>query len=289
MDIAIGVFDSRGQAEKAVKELRVRGVRDDSIVFMSPSEIDANSIAKEFGAYVAGSAGAATGVTTGAVAASIQLPGATTIFAVGFGAAALLGVADGGTDAKAGSQSAVDGGMSVSASAERPRDETFLREALTEGRSLIVVRANSSEISKLSSEILDRLGLGFEERSPIKMQSITRQVGDVTVVDVSGRITLGEGSAMLRDIARDMENRGIKKIVLNLGEVQYIDSSGVNELVRIHTTVKNFGGQLRLASLKKRMNDLLHMTKLSSVFDIAKDEDSAIRSMHGDAPRQAVA
>jgi anti-sigma B factor antagonist len=84
---------------------------------------------------------------------------------------------------------------------------------------------------------------------------------------------------MLREIVRELVNKGNKKIILNLGEVQYIDSSGIGELVRTHTTVRNQDGQLRLVNLNKRVNDLLQMTKLSSVFDIERDEASAMKSL----------
>jgi anti-sigma B factor antagonist len=121
------------------------------------------------------------------------------------------------------------------------------------------------------------------------MQTTTRHIGDVAVLNISGRITLGEGNVMLREIVRELADKGNKKIVLNLGEVQYIDSSGLGELVKTHTTVRNQGGQLRLANLNKRVNDLLQMTRLSAVFDIERDEASAIRSLGGRAPSQAVA
>jgi anti-sigma B factor antagonist len=94
---------------------------------------------------------------------------------------------------------------------------------------------------------------------------------------------------MLREIVRDLADKGHKKIVLNLGEVQYVDSSGVGELVKTHTTIRNQGGQLRLVNLNQRLNDLLQMTRLSAVFDIEKDEASAIRSLRDDATTQAVA
>jgi anti-sigma B factor antagonist len=111
------------------------------------------------------------------------------------------------------------------------------------------------------------------------MQTTTRQIGDIVVLDISGRITLGEGNVILREIVRGLVDKGNKKIVLNLGEVQYIDSSGIGELVRTHTTVRNQGGQLRLVNLNKRVNDLLQMTKLSAVFDIERDEASAMKSL----------
>ena len=106
----------------------------------------------------------------------------------------------------------------------------------------------------------------------------TRQVGDVSVVDVAGRITLGEGSSALRDALRDMINKNQKKILLNLGEVNYIDSSGIGELVSGFTTVTNSGGQLKLLNLNKRVKDLLQITKLYTVFDVHDDEAHAVRA-----------
>ena len=106
----------------------------------------------------------------------------------------------------------------------------------------------------------------------------TRQIGDVSVVDVAGRITLGEGSSALRDSLRDMVSKGQKKVLLNLGEVSYIDSSGIGELVSAFTTVTNGGGQLKLLNLTKRVKDLLQITKLYTVFDVHDSEVSAIRS-----------
>ena len=106
----------------------------------------------------------------------------------------------------------------------------------------------------------------------------TRQVGDVTVVDVAGRITLGEGSSALRDTLRELVGKGQKKILLNLGEVTYIDSSGIGELVSGFTTVTNSGGQLKLLGLNKRVKDLLQITKLYTVFDVHEEEAGAIRS-----------
>ena len=106
----------------------------------------------------------------------------------------------------------------------------------------------------------------------------TRQVGDVSVVDVAGRITLGEGSSALRETLRDMVSKNQKKILLNLGDVSYIDSSGIGELVSGFTTVTNSGGQLKLLNLNKRVKDLLQVTKLYTVFDVHEDEAHAIRA-----------
>ena len=106
----------------------------------------------------------------------------------------------------------------------------------------------------------------------------TRQVDGVTVLDMSGRITLGEGSVQLRDAVRDLLSKGQKHILLNLGDVTYIDSSGIGELVSAFTTVKNQGGELKLLNLTRKVHDLLQITKLYTVFDVHEDEASAIRS-----------
>ena len=105
-----------------------------------------------------------------------------------------------------------------------------------------------------------------------------RQVGDVTVIDAAGRITLGEGASTFRDTIRDLAAKGDKKILLNLGEVSYIDSSGIGEMVSGFTTVTNHGGQLKLLGLSKRVKDLLQITKLYTVFEVFDDEASAVRS-----------
>ena len=110
------------------------------------------------------------------------------------------------------------------------------------------------------------------------MKASTRQLDGVTVVDLSGRITLGEGSVVLRDMVRDLISKGERKILLNLGDVTYIDSSGIGELVSAFTTVRNQGGELKLLKLTKKVHDLLQITKLYTVFDVKDDEAVAISS-----------
>lgn len=105
-----------------------------------------------------------------------------------------------------------------------------------------------------------------------------RQVGDVTVIDATGRITLGEGASTFRDSVRDLASKGDKKILLNLSDVTYIDSSGIGELVSGFTTVTNHGGVLKLLGLSKRVKDLLQITKLYTVFEVFDDESTAVRS-----------
>ena len=106
----------------------------------------------------------------------------------------------------------------------------------------------------------------------------TREVDGVTVLDLSGRITLGEGSVQLRDAIRSLISKGSKNILLNMGDVNYIDSSGLGELVSAFTTAKNQQADVKLLNLTKKVHDLLQLTKLYTVFDIKDDEASAIAS-----------
>ena len=112
----------------------------------------------------------------------------------------------------------------------------------------------------------------------MKLNSSTRQVGGVTIVDLSGRITLGEASVAVRDVINDLMGKGNKKVLLNLRDVDYIDSSGIGLLVSSFTTVRSQGGQLKLVNLSKRIGDLLKITKLYSLFDIKDDEAAAVAS-----------
>jgi len=112
----------------------------------------------------------------------------------------------------------------------------------------------------------------------VSVKLTARQVGDVTVIDASGRITLGEGSTAFREKIKELASSGSKKVLVNLAEISYIDSSGIGELVSGFTTITNSGGQLKLLNLGKRLQDLLQITKLYTVFETFDDEAAAIRS-----------
>jgi anti-sigma B factor antagonist len=112
----------------------------------------------------------------------------------------------------------------------------------------------------------------------VALSIASREVDGVTVLDLNGRITLGEGSVQLRDAIRDLIGKGQKSILLNLSDVNYIDSSGLGELVSAYTTARNQSAALKLLGLTKKVNDLLQLTKLYTVFDIYDDEASAIAS-----------
>jgi anti-sigma B factor antagonist len=280
METAIGVFISRTTAEEAVKELLSKNVPNDSIVFLTRSDSEATF--RDLDSKYAGVfAGGATGLGIAAVTL-LAVPGIGQVVAVGFGAAALLGLVGAGAGAVVG--------KSLGGTPERPQptagkqsseDASFFRDVLQRNRSLVVVRTESPETARTACEVLDRLGIGMEGRSSIRMRTAIRQVEGITVLDVSGRITLGEGNIMLREIVRDFVEKGNKNILLNLGEVEYMDSAGVGELVRSFTSIRNQGGQLKLVNLNKKVQDLLEATNLHRVFDIHKDEPTAVKSFGG--------
>ena len=115
------------------------------------------------------------------------------------------------------------------------------------------------------------------------MQIQERPVGDVIVLDLKGKITLGEGDELLKDKVNSLVSQGQKKIILNLAAVPYIDSAGLGEIVRTYTTVSRQGGSLKLLNLTKRITDLLAITKLLTVFETFDSENDAIRSFSASA------
>ncbi|HQR37835.1 MAG TPA: STAS domain-containing protein [Blastocatellia bacterium] len=108
-----------------------------------------------------------------------------------------------------------------------------------------------------------------------------RNAGNVTILDLSGKITIGEGSVQLRDAVRKLLEQGHKNLLIDLGQVDYVDSSGIGELVSCYTTTKNQGGQLKLLNLTKKIKDLLSITKLLTVFETFESESEAVSSFGG--------
>lgn len=115
------------------------------------------------------------------------------------------------------------------------------------------------------------------------MQIDERATGDVKILDMKGRVTLGEGDELLKDKINSLLNQGHRKIILNLADVPYIDSAGLGEIVRTYTTVSRQGGSLKLLNLTKRITDLLSITKLLTVFETFDSEDDAVRSFSASA------
>ena len=284
METVIGVFVSRERAEEAVKELLDQHVPQDTIIFLTRSESEATTLGKSLGAYAGGFVGGAAGVMSGIAAATLfSIPGIGQVFALGVGATAALGLAG----SEVGKMLSAQPNLSLETAMETPQptpgekacqDLTFFADVLQEGRSLIVVRSDSQEIARVATGILDRLGISERWRMSIKMQTASRQIGDFSVVDVRGRITVGEGNIMLREVVARLLEQGNKRILLNLQGVEYVDSAGLGELVRTHTTLQKEGGQLKMVNVNPRVQELLKITSLHKVFDVQKDEASAVHS-----------
>jgi anti-sigma B factor antagonist len=112
----------------------------------------------------------------------------------------------------------------------------------------------------------------------VALQGTFREVGEIAIMDFSGKITLGEGSSTLRNTIRGLVDKGHRKILINLFDVDYIDSSGIGELVSGFTTVRSAGGELKLLNLTRRVHDILQITRLFTVFDVQSEEEAALRS-----------
>jgi anti-sigma B factor antagonist len=277
METVIGVFAARERAEAAVKSLLEQGVPKDSIVYLTRSETEAKSMGKELGAYAGGFVGGAAGLSVGVAAATLlAVPGIGPVFALGFGAAALLGLVGAETGAAVAGGAAKDPGAPASASEE---DSAVFWKVLNTGHSLVVVRNDSPQIAATACLILDGLGISMEEGVPEKSRVTTRESDGVTIMDVVGRIVLGDGTALLRDAVRVLLDQGKNRIILNLEKVNYVDSAGLGELVRTHTSIHNRGGKLMLVKPSKNVYDLLRISKLDRVLEIEQNEASALRSL----------
>ncbi|MGB7726882.1 MAG: STAS domain-containing protein [Candidatus Acidiferrum sp.] len=268
METAIGVFDSPERAKEAVRQLLASKVPHDSIIFLTRSGTDAEAVGREL------SKGAVTGITgasVGAIAASMLLvPGiGGIVFGLGLGAAALMGL----IGAEAQKASAAE-----HAQAKQSEDAEFFRGALKEGRSLIVVRTESKDVATAASRVLDSLAIGKQPATKSGSEIVIRENGEISIIDARGRIAFGEGVTKLREAAANLSASGCKKVILNLKNVDYVDSSGMGEIVRCHMTISKQGGQLKLSDLNKMVHELLQATAMNKVFDIHTDEDSAKRS-----------
>ncbi len=282
METAIGAFSSREKAEEAVKELLERRVPEGSLVYFTRSESEAKTVGKQLGAYAGGMVGGATGMSAGVIAATVlMVPAIGPIFALGFGAAALLGLVGAGTGSALGASISEDPNVLPPTSGiGSSEDAVFFRRVLNEGRSLIIVRTDSSEIAATSCEILNRLGLSMKKGTAPKSMVSRREADGVAIADIVGKLALTEGTVLLRDTVRDFLALGNNRIILNLEAVDFMDSAGLGELVRTHASIRSHGGQLKLVHPSENVHKLLKITKLDRVFEIEPDEESALRSIH---------
>jgi anti-sigma B factor antagonist len=287
METAIGVFTARERAEEAVKSLLEHRVPEDRIIYLTRSESEAKNMGKRLGACAGGVVEGAAGMSAGVAAATVlTIPGVGPVFALGFGAAALVGAAGAGTSAAIGASVADDADAPAPPSAVgSSEDSEFFRRVLNEGHSVIVVRTESSQIASSACKVLDELGLSMNRRVTAKNTVTLRQANGAVVADIVGKIALAEGTGMLRDTVRNFLERGHNRILLNLEGVDFIDSAGLGELVRTHASVRSRGGHLKLVNPSASVYHLLRITKLDRVFDIMPDEVSALSSLRQSATK----
>lgn len=286
METAIGVFAERQRAEEAVKRLRDKRIPNDAIVYLTRSESDAKSVGKQLGTYAGGLVGGAAGLGAGVAAATLlAIPGLGPVFAFGFGAAALLGLVGAGTGAAvAGSKTGIpEAHAAPGGKTDASKDATYFRQVLNEGHSLIVVRTESREVAGKACEVLDELGISMIKAGAQKNRVAIRELDQAVAVDIVGKLSLADGCAMVRDMVKMLSDQKRQRIVLNFAEVEFVDSAGLGELVRMHTSIRGRGGQMRIVGPNKNVGNLLHMTKLDRVLEIEPDEAAALRSFEKSA------
>jgi len=283
METAIGVFDSRERAEEAVKELIQRSIPESSIIFLTRSESEAMSFGKDLGKYAGGFIGGAVGTTAGCVGAALALiPGFGQVFALGVGGAALLGY----LGSRAGGSLAeriieTPGAPKPTPSEKAGEEAEYFLQVLKQGRSIVLVQTEYREVAAAASSVLDKIGLGKQVPTTSKVQHSLRNVEGVTIVDLRGKIAFGEGNTLLRETISRIAATGGRKVLLNMREVDFVDSSGIGEMVRSHMSLRKLGGQMKLTNLNKVVSDLLQATALNRVFEVYGDEESALNSFGG--------
>ena len=283
VEIAIGIFDSTERAEQAVKDLRQNQIPGQAIIFLTGSENEAMSFTKELGAYVGGVMGGAVQFTAGQIGSALALvPGFGQVYAIGLGAAALLHYLGSKVGATAVKRSLEASRFTLTAPEKSTIDTAYFIDVLKHGRSIVIVQTKFHDVAAEATAILDRLGLGKQTPTASKGESSTRRVEGVTIVDLRGRIDFGDGSKRLRETLGDLVTRGAKNVLLNMKEVDFVDSSGIGEMVRGHVQLANIGGQLKLVNLSKHVHMLLQVTSLNKVFEIFDDELNGIRSFARD-------
>jgi anti-sigma B factor antagonist len=279
VEIAIGIFDSTDRAEQAVKELRQNQIPGQAIIFLTASENEAMSFTNELGAYVGGVMGGAVQFTAGQIGSALAMvPGFGQVYAIGLGAAALLHYLGSKVGATAVKRSLEASRFKLTAPEQSAIDTAYFIDVLKHGRSIVMVQTKFRDVAAEATAILDRLGLGKQIPTKSKAGSSMRQVEGVTIVDLRGRIDFGDGSTRLREILGDLVKRGKTKVLLNMKDVDFVDSSGIGEMVRGHVQLAKIGGQLKLVNLSKHVTMLLQVTRLNKVFEIFDNELEGIKS-----------
>ena len=196
-------------------------------------------------------------MAAGAAAIALALvPGVGQVYALGVGATALFGYL-GARGGSAAAKAIAHDESAPQAASHQSEDAATLVEVLNQGRSVIVVRTESQQVAAAATSVLDSAAPAAPSEPAKKLRMTTREIEGVAIIDVVGRVTLGEGNTMLRQVVTTLVDKGNNRIILNCVELDHLDSAGIGELVRTHTAVRKTGGRFTLANLSKKIHDLL--------------------------------
>jgi anti-sigma B factor antagonist len=272
MRTAIGVFADLNRAEEAIRKLLANYVPPERITFLTRSEPEAHSVGKHL-ADVGSSAEASAVAARFSV---LSIPGIGHVFAQGPELNVLAEAAASDASTASVRPPANDPWRNVSSPAGAEDDAAFFRRVLLDGCSVIMVRSDSNAVATAACEVLDRLSLGIRRTAAGKSGVTVRQIPGAAVATFSGKLALDEGCRLLRETIRALLDAGQIRILLNLERLEFLDSAGLGELVRTHVAVRARGGQLTLIHPAPNVLQLLRVTKVDQVFDIAHDELSAL-------------
>jgi anti-sigma B factor antagonist len=271
MHTTVGIFATRERAEEALVRLLGNHIPQDRIVYLTRSEEDAATVGnrmneRDFAAST--SQARETGRLT---------PNASPVFALGFGDKTPLP----STTHPPFRLSTADPGLLVAGASSEDRD--FFQRVLDGGNSAVVVRTNSATSAAAACEIFDTFALHMRRSGSTPTSVILRRLSGGALAEFSGKIALGEGTALLRESIQSLLHFGYFHILLDLERVDYLDSAGLGELVRSQVTVRGHGGTLKLVRPSGGVLRLLQMTRLDRVFEIVADQAAALRALQTSA------
>jgi anti-sigma B factor antagonist len=274
MHTTVGIFATRERAEEALVRLLENHIPEDRIVYLTRSEQDAATVSGRMHerAFAASRSQAReTGRLT---------PNPSPVFALGFGDKTPLPSTTHPPFGLSTGDPAVLDSLVASASSE---DRDFFQRVLDGGNSAVVVRTNSAMSAAAVCEIFDTFALHMRRSGSTPTSVILRRLSGGALAEFSGKIALGEGTALLRESIQNLVHFGYRHILLDLEHVDYLDSAGLGELVRSHVTVRGHGRTLKLVKPSAGVLRLLQMTRLDRVFEIVADQPAALRALQTSA------
>jgi anti-sigma B factor antagonist len=272
MNTAVGVFADRDRAEEAIRKLIEHRVPPERITFLTRSALEASSVGRHF----QDGGDPLHGPDAAARFNVLSIPGIGPVLFQGPDVKDLFDQAVTEHHAASVTQSLNEPWRKTSPAPVQEDDSAFFRRVLNEGCSVIVVRSDSNLVAAAACEVLDRLSLGIRKTTAPKSGVTVRQIPGATVAHFSGKLALDDGCRLLRETIRAFLDSGQQRILLSLERVDFLDSAGLGELVRTHVAVRSRGGHLTLINPAPGVRQLLRVTKVDQVFDIAPDELTAL-------------